>query len=225
MNEEDSIDLSRTRLKIASIRHEQNSTARDRLMGMWIEDWRGNDCCEEEEIHRVDESILELRESGGEESSTNSWREGVELCPIYEFFFLIFAYRFQGRLWDECSRDRLEGDFKRGWKIWEEGTLRIFEGVATIPARLIALMTALNEEATLRERKVPALLHELFNGVEDFTGRSFSAGNSNVFLRCLRENEEEGRDDFQVIFFCLLYRVGKQILFKFKVLLSVNRIP
>ena len=92
------------------------------------------------------------------------------------------------------------------------GALRIFEGVATIPARLIGLMTALSEEGG---RRIPAMLHELFNGLEDFTGRSFSAGNSNVFLRCLRENEEEEEscDDFQVmVIFLSCYRVNRVLI-------------
>lgn len=147
--------------------------------GRWVED---------EEVHRVGESILELRDE-----TSARWREGVELCPVYEFFFLLFAYRFQRRSWDEYY----SGDFKGG--IWMEDALRMFEGVATIPGRLIGLVAALGEEK--RGRRIPGLLHELFNGLEDFTGRSFSAGNLNVFLRCLREKEEEeeGSDDFQVM--------------------------
>lgn len=217
INEEDSLDPSRTRLKIASIRHGQNSTARDTLMRIWIEDWKMADDSwiedKDREIRRVDESILELRSESA--IFTPAWRESVELCPIYEFFFLVLAHRFQRKLWDEYSRnDDFQGDDlkERDWKIWVGGALRIFEGVATIPGRLIGLMTVLSEE---RGRRIPAMLHELFNGLEDFTGRSFSAGNSNVFLRCLRENEEEEEscDDFQVmVIFLSYYRVNRVLI-------------
>ncbi|XP_017797965.1 PREDICTED: LOW QUALITY PROTEIN: midasin-like [Habropoda laboriosa] len=222
INEEDAIDVAKTRSKVVSI--VENSTVREKLIEICVKKFKdtGEGSNSAQDLVEIDElagkiaDVTEIRENSGKMSEDS--RE-VEMWPIYEFFFLLFTYRFQGKFCEEFSNieeisqkfhrdssneisDTLmicdESNEKTGetfGKIYDERVLKKFEEVPTIPAHLISLMKALNSDETMPKQRISLFLELLFF-IEEFTERSFAVKNSNVLLHWHDRTEtEEGEKD------------------------------
>ncbi|KOC69200.1 Midasin, partial [Habropoda laboriosa] len=202
----------------------ENSTVREKLIEICVKKFKdtGEGSNSAQDLVEIDElagkiaDVTEIRENSGKMSEDS--RE-VEMWPIYEFFFLLFTYRFQGKFCEEFSNieeisqkfhrdssneisDTLmicdESNEKTGetfGKIYDERVLKKFEEVPTIPAHLISLMKALNSDETMPKQRISLFLELLFF-IEEFTERSFAVKNSNVLLHWHDRTEtEEGEKD------------------------------
>lgn len=194
--EEDLVDLSKTRLKIVSIGLEENLTARERVIDICIHNFKNNETSQTEdllEVNKLSAEITELKELDDNCVATINNSTEIEIWPIYEFFFMLFTYRFQRKLCEE-----IRGDVGQNvGRIYEETRFRKFEEIPTIPIHLIALMKTLNSDEILSKRRI-SLLPELFSSIEEFSERSFAVKNSDVLLHWYDHRETDYEDSLNI---------------------------
>ncbi|XP_034190386.2 midasin [Osmia lignaria lignaria] len=194
--EEDLVDLSKTRLKIVSVGLEENLTARERVINICIHNFKNDETNKTEDLSEVDKlgaKITELKELDDNSIATINNSTEIEIWPIYEFFFMLFTYRFQRKLCEEI-RGNLEQNVGR---IYEETVFRKFEEVPTIPIHLIALIKSLNSDEILSKRRI-SLLPELFSSTEEFSERSFAVKNSDLLLHWYDHRETDCEDSLSI---------------------------
>nr|XP_031828776.1 midasin [Nomia melanderi]XP_031828783.1 midasin [Nomia melanderi] len=212
VTDEDLIELSKTRLKIASLALPENRRARGKLIEILAESFRDDRAIENsEELENIAAEIVTLKEIGAKEVNRlkDCWE--IEIWPIYEFFFMTYALYFQKKLSkqlvSECSQGN-DGD--DGLVIWEElnggscdedidgdydkRILEKFETVPTIPVRLIGLMKSLNSEELPKKRRI-CLLFEFSALLEDFSLRTAASGNCDAFLQLFDQKEKKDKED------------------------------
>ena len=253
--EEDLIDSLRTKLKVVSVGSCESLIVRKSLIEMYVKSFenpRENVAEDTLKIEEMSKDVLEIKEISERDVRASENFAEVEIWPIYEFFFLLFAYRFQRRFCDEFSDDfkeEMRRNFAKnfdegnqvsenfvetagenlGERIYKESVFSKFEHVPTIPPRLIGLIKALNASEMPTRRRI-SLLPELLFSVEEFAERSFAVKNSNILLRWY-DSEENGTEEnlniFQVIF-VISFHGGKTLstctdLTIFRQTLSTNR--
>ncbi|XP_078040889.1 midasin [Augochlora pura] len=217
VTDEDSIEVSKTRLKIASLAVPENFTARKKLIGICSENFRDSQRTEDAmELDNLVAEIVTLKELDNKQIRNNENLSEMEIWPIYEFFFLLFAYHFQRKISQQFSIDFnqeisrkstndmtienlegvqnscriISGKFE---KISDDNKFEKFGDIPTIPARLIGLMRCLNSDEITETQRI-RLFFELLLSIEDFSARSFAVRNSDVLLYWFEQREEEIQD-------------------------------
>ncbi|XP_033336576.2 midasin [Megalopta genalis] len=214
VTDEDSIEVSKTRLKIASLAVPENFTARRKLIGICSENFRDGRRTEDStELDNLIAGIVTLKEMDNKRIRSDENLSEIELWPIYEFFFLLFAYHFQRKISEQFSINfdqEIRGESTENLsvdnpgnscriiggkfeKIYDDCKLEKFSEIPTIPARLIGLIRCLNSDEIAEKQRIQ-LFFELLLMIEDFSGRSFAVRNYNVLLHWFDQREEENQD-------------------------------
>ncbi|CAK9810770.1 MDN1 [Anthophora quadrimaculata] len=230
VTEEDTVDVSKTQSKVVFL--VENSTVREKLIEICVKkfkDIEGSSNRTPEGLVEIDELVDKISEVADIQENSRKIGEDstdVEIWPIYEFFFLLFTYRFQRKFCEEFSNN-FDEEVSRKFlqncsneisdtlmdcdetnenvhgnvgKIYDERLFKKFEEIPTIPAQLISLMKALNTDETMPKQRISLFLELLFF-VEEFAERSFAVKNSNVLLHWRdRTDTEEVEEDTANIF-------------------------
>ncbi|XP_076652583.1 midasin [Halictus rubicundus] len=198
VTDEDSIEVSKTRLKIASLILVENLSARRKLINICSDNYKGGQKTENSmELDNLVTEITTLKEIEVKQIRSNENLSEIEIWPIYEFFFLLFACHFQRKICEQFSINFetdcriIGGQFQ---KIPDNYEFEKFEEVPTIPVHLIGLMKCLNSsDITGKERL--RLFFELLLWIEEFSERSFAVKRSDVLLKWFEYRKDEIQDD------------------------------
>ncbi|XP_076632333.1 midasin [Colletes latitarsis] len=192
ITDEDLIERSKTRLKIVSLGLAENLIIREKLIGICAQNFidsrvNANMADNLLELEDLSTKIVVFKELEESHVKLNNNLSEIEVWPIYEFFFLLFTYRFERKLCEQFSNDfsrEIDENFnenlpenssinKKFEKIFEERVFQKFEEIPSIPVHLIGLMKTLNSDDTSLKRKI-LLFPELLSLVEEFSNRSLA---------------------------------------------------
>ncbi|XP_012135538.2 midasin [Megachile rotundata] len=199
VTEENLVDISKTRLKIVSIALEENLTAREDLINICVKNFKNDKTEKAEALLEVDEvagRIIELKEIDENDIRMKDSSTEIEIWPIYEFFFLLFTYRFQRKLCEELNQQISHANENLG-RIYEENIFQKFAAIPTIPIHLIGLIKALNSDETLPKQRL-SLFPKLFSSIEEFSEQSFAVKNSDVLLHWYYQREANEEDSLNI---------------------------
>ncbi|XP_053995785.1 midasin isoform X2 [Hylaeus anthracinus] len=110
ITDEDLVDHSKTRLKIASLGLKDNLAIREKLINICAKDFKDNGASGDwtdklMELEELSTKIVVLKEMNDNRDGFNDNLTDIEIWPIYEFFFLLFTYRFQRKYCEQFSND------------------------------------------------------------------------------------------------------------------------
>ncbi|CAD1474144.1 unnamed protein product [Heterotrigona itama] len=229
--EEDLIDSLRTKLKVVSIGSPENLIARKSFIEVCVQSFenpRQNVTEGTLKIEEICKNVSEVKEvSRCDVKASESFSE-IEIWPIYEFFFLLFAYRFQRRFCDEFSNDfkeqmhrNFEKNSDKGNRMsetlmdWEEpgdfvettgeslGRIykeSVFRKFEDVPTIPPRLIGLIKalNANEISTRRRISLLPELLFSVEEFAERSFAVKNSNILLHWYDSEGNGPEENFNI---------------------------
>lgn len=233
ITEEDLIDSLKTKLKIITIGSPENLAFRKRFAEICVENFgnnreNANTISDIGEIEEMAKNIIEVKEINESDVRTNKNFVEAKIWPIYEFFFLFFAYRFQRKFCDEFAQD-IEEEIRRSFEKNLNESNEISENLTDLEESRNFVETAcggfgrIYEESVFRKfEQVPtiptrlislmkalnanemltkrriSLFPQLLCSVEEFAERSFAVKNSNILLHWDDDEEDMTEDDFNI---------------------------
>lgn len=209
ITDEDLIGLSKTRLKIASLGIAENLTIREKLIDISVQNLKDS------HVNRVDSSvkldemstkIVVLKELEDNRVKFNDNLTDIEIWPIYEFFFLLFIYRFQRKVCEKFSDDfvqeiheKFNENFsnQRGENIPQDSLMIIHESSENLCETISEKFGKIYEEIVFQKfEKVPTIPADLIGLMK--TLNSLPERGTSLFPKLLFSVEEFSEQSFAV---------------------------